>query len=245
MHRLRFDRPGWGAQLEKLVESGTLSLEEASQQLKAASSAVPAQTKRVKSEEHSKPVASDGLTLGRYVGDLKRVPRTGWVLRKVPERIESVAEHSFRAAVLGLFLQDDTLNVHTVVSMALLHDLAESIAGDIAPNQGVNDDDKHKMETDAMNSIMSQLAEPQKYARVMELWEEYEARETKEGKAVKDLDRFEMILQANEYEERNPGTDLSEFYDSVRNKLTHPTVIAWFQEVEKRRNERIAARKEG
>lgn len=37
--------------------------------------------------------------------------------------------------------------------------------------------------------------------RVMALWEEYEARETPESKFVKDLDLFELGVQAVEYEE--------------------------------------------
>lgn len=37
--------------------------------------------------------------------------------------------------------------------------------------------------------------------RVIALWEEYEARITPESKFVKDLDLFELAVQAVEYEE--------------------------------------------
>jgi len=46
--------------------------------------------------------------------------------------------------------------------------------------------------------------------------QEYENQSTAESKFVKDLDRFDMILQAFEYEmtERRPSTDLEEFFTS-------------------------------
>jgi len=228
---IRLDRPGWGAQLEKLVESGSMSLEDASQQLLLSS--IKKKARVVESDRRS---ATDVLSISKYVGDLKLVPRTGWVKRKVPSRIESVAEHSFRAAVLGLLLNDDSLDVGRVVSMALVHDLAECIAGDIAPDQGISDDEKRKLEEDAMQKILGELQIPTAHEKLMELWQEYEARETPEGKAVKDLDRFEMVIQANEYELRHPELDLSEFFTSVRGRFTHPTVKQWFEELEARRN---------
>ena len=45
------------------------------------------------------------------------------------------------------------------------------------------------------NSLQSQ--------EIFSLWQEYENGETMEAKFVKDLDKFEMILQAFEYEKCN------------------------------------------
>ncbi|KAF3831896.1 hypothetical protein GH733_000708 [Mirounga leonina] len=45
----------------------------------------------------------------RLVGQLKRVPRTGWVYRNV-ERPESVSDHMYRMAVMALVTRDDHLN---------------------------------------------------------------------------------------------------------------------------------------
>lgn len=47
--------------------------------------------------------------------------------------------------------------------------------------------------------------------------QEYENQETSEAKYVKDLDKFDMILQAHEYEEMEncPGK-LQEFFDSTQ-----------------------------
>jgi putative hydrolase of HD superfamily len=67
--------------------------------------------------------------------------------------------------------------------------------------------------------------------RQLALWEEYEAGATPTAKLCKDLDKFEMLLQAREYE-RATGVDLSEFYQGVRGKITNPCVAGWIAEVE-------------
>ena len=50
----------------------------------------------------------------------------------------------------------------------------------------------------------------------MGLWREYCAAQTPEAKYVKDLDKLELILQADEYEETQ-NVDLQQFFDNTRN----------------------------
>ena len=48
-------------------------------------------------------------------------------------------------------------------------------------------------------------------------WQEYEYQRSDEARFVKDLDRFEMILQAHEYETQQVGKGgLQEFFDSTK-----------------------------
>ena len=50
------------------------------------------------------------------------------------------------------------------------------------------------------------------------LFQEYEHQSSKEARFVKDLDRFDMIFQAHEYEQaenRTGETLLQDFYDST------------------------------
>lgn len=58
---------------------------------------------------------------------------------------ESVADHSYRAAVLAMALPPG-LDRDRCVKMALLHDLAESMVGDITPSCGVTTEEKHGRE---------------------------------------------------------------------------------------------------
>ena len=150
----------------------------------------------------SLPVARDAalLDLLASAGRLKRVKRAGWVQRGVRE-VESVADHSFRVALFALFIaraRDDGTDADKCVRMALVHDLAECVVGDITPNDGVSDEEKREREGEAMRALTAACGGVGDEVRA--LWEEYEAGETKEAKLVKDADKLEMVMQASEYE---------------------------------------------
>ncbi|GBG33953.1 HD domain-containing protein 2 [Hondaea fermentalgiana] len=169
------------------------------------------------------------------VSNLKRVKRTGWVLRKVPDP-ESVSDHSFGVALAALLVEDDQIDTAKAVQMGLLHDVAEAIVGDIAPGQGISDEDKHAREQAAMRELLQEkLGGGARADRINALWQEYEARETPEAKLVKDLDRWEMILTADGYEREADSHFLQEFYDGVRGKIKHPRVKAWQKALEEAR----------
>lgn len=51
---------------------------------------------------------------------------------------------------------------------------------------------------------------------------------------MKDLDKFEMVLQALEYE-KDQHVDLNEFYQGIDSKLKTDLVTNWFQDLVKRR----------
>lgn len=72
---------------------------------------------------------------------------------------------------------------------------------------------------------------------LMDRWLEYEHQTSAEARLVKDLDKLEMIIQADEYE-REQGKDLQGFFDSTRDKFTTTTGQAWAAALVDRRNER-------
>lgn len=45
------------------------------------------------------------------------------------------------------------LNLNRCIKMALVHDIAESIVGDITPYDGISPEEKNRMETEAMKEI--------------------------------------------------------------------------------------------
>nr|XP_032649279.1 HD domain-containing protein 2 isoform X3 [Chelonoidis abingdonii] len=144
----------------------------------------------------------------------QRVPRTGWVYRNV-EKPESVSDHMYRMAVMALVTEDKQLNKDRCVRLALVHDMAECIVGDIAPADNISKEEKHQREEAAMKHLTQLLSEDLR-KEIYELWEEYEHQSTAEARFVKELDQCEMILQASEYEEleKMPGR-LQDFYDST------------------------------
>ncbi len=82
---------------------------------------------------------------------------------------------------------------------ALLHDLAESVVGDITPMDRVSAEEKTTLEREGMREIVGGLGEEEK-AHLLSLWESYERRDNPEARLVKDLDRYEMFHQAVHYE---------------------------------------------
>lgn len=145
--------------------------------------------------------------------NLKSVPRTGWVLRGVPEA-ESVAAHSYGVAFIALALANmshEPLDHHKVLTMAVLHDLAECLVGDMPlPAQrffppGV----KHAAEEAAAADLLLTLPGG---SSLLALWREYEARASREALVVRDADRLDTLLQAYVYERRTGNRELAEFW---------------------------------
>ncbi|MBI4399321.1 HD domain-containing protein, partial [Candidatus Micrarchaeota archaeon] len=65
------------------------------------------------------------------VGLLKRTPRSGWLTIGIKD-CESVAEHSFRCAILGYVLaRMEKANVEKIVLLCLFHDVPEARIGDL------------------------------------------------------------------------------------------------------------------
>lgn len=60
--------------------------------------------------------------------------------------------------------------------------------------------DKFQMEKDAMEGFKASLGDTDTITEIVDLWHEYEEAKTPEALFVKDLDKFEMIVQALEYE---------------------------------------------
>jgi len=137
-------------------------------------------------------------------GKLKSVKRQGWLDAGIPaEQVESVADHSFRVAFMAAFLapraiggksgrtRQRGLDVLKMVRMALVHDLAESVVGDLTPRSGVPPKMKARMEEEAMRSLGDR--------GLLAIWKEYEAGRSPEANLVREADVAERVITAHEY----------------------------------------------
>ncbi|KAJ6646225.1 5'-deoxynucleotidase HDDC2, partial [Pseudolycoriella hygida] len=170
------------------------------------------------------------------VGNLKHIKRAGWVLRNVPN-CETVAGHMYRMSIMTFLLEgkEGLDRVKCLEMEALVHDLAESLVGDITPYCGISKEEKKKKEMEAMQQIAN-LIEP-RGKHLMELFLEYEENKTPESKFVKDLDRLDMVLQAFEYEKRDECLKKhQEFFDSTNGKFNHPLVINLVEQIKAQRD---------
>ena len=130
-------------------------------------------------------------------GILKRTQRTGWVDVGVYQP-ESVADHTFRTAFLCMLYADmEGLDPLKLLRMALIHDLPEAVIGDLMPSQKSTENKEN--EENAMHQILSLLPKMQR-ENYLAVWNEYQEGKTREAKAVRQLEKIEMALQAKEYE---------------------------------------------
>jgi len=91
------------------------------------------------------------------------------------------------------------------------------VDGSAECKDNITREEKSMMEAKVMRKVMDDLGRPD----LLALWEELEAGQTQEAIYVKDLDRLEMLYQADHYE-TTQKKELSDFYASTEGKFKHP-----------------------
>jgi putative hydrolase of HD superfamily len=112
-------------------------------------------------------------------------------------RHESVAEHSWRLALMAYFVKDEfpELDMDKVVRMCLIHDLGEAFTGDIPSFEKSGKDESR--EEAQLRAWVGSLPEPFR-SEMAQLYDEMAARQTAEAKLYKALDNLEAVIQHNE-----------------------------------------------
>ena len=177
--------------------------------------------------------------------ELKDEKRTGWELRNI-EDPETVADHTWGTAFNVLVHAPEKIDKEKTLKMALIHDIGETEAGDIAhravdAENKVTEEEKEQKEEEAVQKISEALGE-----ELLDLWKEYEERETKEAKFVKDMDLIDMCLTALKYEKENrydpeeenenfqEYDDLDEFFATSEPRITTLKGQELFREIKER-----------
>ncbi|MCM1189885.1 MAG: HD domain-containing protein [bacterium] len=112
-------------------------------------------------------------------------------------RHESVAEHSWRLALMAYLVKDEMpgINIDRVILMCLFHDMGEAVTGDIPAFEKTRQDED--VEQTAVSEILKKLPEPY-CTEAGELFREMEALQTPEARLYKALDKLEALIQHNE-----------------------------------------------
>ncbi|MBC5772614.1 HD domain-containing protein [Pontibacter sp. KCTC 32443] len=117
-------------------------------------------------------------------------------------RQESVAEHTWRMALMAVLLEpylDEEVDTAHMLKMILVHDLVEIEAGDVPAFQVMTEEAKAiklQKELTAIESLREKLGIGIGQ-HVYELWHEFEAKATYEAKVANALDKLEVRLQHN------------------------------------------------
>ena len=149
---------------------------------------------------------------------LKRLDRTGWVLRGFANGTESVAAHSFGVGVTAMLLADElraqgvSIDVERLLRIALLHDWAEARVGDMPRTATLyfGGDARKQAEIAAFRDLTKPVDKQD--ALYAQLYHEYEERNTLEARLVKAADVIDLLVEALALE-RAGGRGLDEFWE--------------------------------
>lgn len=147
----------------------------------------------------------------------------------------------YRMSLMVLTMPRDAasnINIDHCLKMCLIHDIGESIIGDITPHDNVDEQHKQKIEENAVRKLADLVHDDKVAHMIVQLWMEYEMQETDNARFVKDLDRLDMLVQANEYEADHDQLDLGQFFDSTEGKFQNEFVKAVDKAVRMDRDER-------
>ncbi|KAK5721797.1 hypothetical protein LTR15_006389 [Elasticomyces elasticus] len=168
---------------------------------------------------------------------LKTTPREGW-RRFGIHAGESIADHMYRMSIITLLCPPAlaaTLDIPRCTRMALVHDMAEALVGDITPIDGVSKPEKSRREGETMDylcsGLLGRVGGGVAGEAVREVWQEYEDGVSRESVFVHDVDKVELLLQMVEYEKAKGGElDLGEFA-WVAKRIVMPEVREWAEEI--------------
>lgn len=112
-------------------------------------------------------------------------------------RRESVAEHSWRLALMAMLLEQEfpELDMGKVIRMCLIHDLGEAFTGDIPAFDKKNEDEQKEngLFRDWIDGLPEDIRD-----LFGKLLPEMDAQQTGEAKLYKALDKLEAVIQHNE-----------------------------------------------
>jgi putative hydrolase of HD superfamily len=179
---------------------------------------------------------------------LKRLDRTGWTLRGLPNGTESVAAHSFGVGVTAMLLADllrtkgVSLDIEKILRISLLHDWAEVRVGDMprTATEFFGAEARRRAETAAFAQMVASVDSSNEIYK--SLFEDYEQRKSLEAKLVKIADVIDLLVEALALE-RAGARGLDEFWEAANHPdfqldgVTHEVATGLFQALLKARNE--------
>lgn len=164
---------------------------------------------------------------------LGKLQRTGWVNRGV-KNPESVQEHTIALRNLVIDLSNQLIEFsekdkEDILDMLEVHDWAEAIVGDLIT---VTKDevlrakmlkDKSKAETDAMTQICGPLGSAG--TEIFNLWTRFEERKDPAALFAHQVDKYQAIEKAIEYEQNGENVSTQEFIEYAEKDIVHPVLV--------------------
>ena len=168
------------------------------------------------------------VTLFLEAGLLKKVKRSGWWVAGIKDP-ESVADHSFRCAVLAYYLAHlEKVDPYKTVIMALFNDIHESRINDLHKMGHYYIDFKEaekKVFKDQVEFLDANIKR-----EMHEFRRAYETQSTRESIVARDADILECLIQAKEYYDHG-YTKAKKFFQKAPNYLKTKSAQRFWKQV--------------
>ncbi|NHJ05618.1 MAG: HD family hydrolase [Candidatus Heimdallarchaeota archaeon] len=164
---------------------------------------------------------------------LKLMLRSGWIFSGVPiGNVESIADHSYMISLITLIqcLEErrvgKEVDLEKALSMALLHDISESISQDLdrrirqfAPEK--YDSFKHDLDINATKKLLEKLP-VETSGTLLENYLEFQKKESLEARIVAEADRVEVIIQLYNYiKQGTPKDNFPLFFENLSKEVNN------------------------
>lgn len=194
------------------------------------------------------------------IGDLKNIPRKGWVIRGVKDP-ESIADHSFRSAFMAwVFSSNRRIDQEVVIVTAAIHDLFTVEIGDVTyydsqlkKTQNLRDQEKVveslpwigsrakkayfakrrlEGEAKALDKVLKLLPHHIRH-EIKFFWLEHKTNSSREGKYLSQIDRIEALLQGIQYQSKNKKISITSFWLQLKGLIYDPILIYFVEAVDR------------
>jgi putative hydrolase of HD superfamily len=122
------------------------------------------------------------------------------------------------------------VNQSKSISMALIHDIGESIIGDKVTEHGKSELSNLSQKVDSERNAILSIFDKTNDKEYINLFDEFMANKTPEAQFVRQLDKLEMALQAHEYE-LSQKVDMKEFYINAKKHISNPLLLQILNEI--------------
>ena len=146
------------------------------------------------------------------------------------ERKENDAEHAWHMAIMALILSEyanEEIDVLRTISMILIHDVVEIDAGDTYAYDENGKKSQREREVKAAERLFGMLPKDQA-VKFRNLWEEFEAQETKEAKFARTMDNIQPVVLNDASDGRSwieHGVHLSQILNRNKNTAKGSEII--------------------
>ncbi|MFZ2072299.1 MAG: HD domain-containing protein [Minisyncoccia bacterium] len=173
---------------------------------------------------------------------LNEIPREGWVRRKV-KNPETVQEHSISSRNLVIDMIDllpefSTKDILDILDILEVHDYPEKIDGDKVivtydkEEKKRLEEEKFISEFNAMSEICNGLGLDGK--DIFKLWLRFEEKIDAMSIFAKQIDKYQSIEKAFEYQQKGEKVRAQDFIDYYRNDIVHPVLKQRISYIEKK-----------